>query len=163
MHRSRWGYASPEEWLRVPGPMVWRRTFPGTRAEVTEARHFVEGLFTGTSRQGDAGNVAAELCNNAVLHTASGGEKGWFGVEVVLDDLAYLAVTDLGGAGRPVLASVSGGRLVEGGFGILLVEALAVTIGVHGSPELGHTIWADIDLTVKPTEADRGGRVVVTA
>jgi hypothetical protein len=30
-----------------------------------------------------------------------------------------------------------------------LVEEFALTIGVHGSPEIGHTIWADLDLTLK--------------
>ncbi|MFB9675918.1 ATP-binding protein [Streptosporangium vulgare] len=161
MHRGKWGYASPEEWLRVPGPMVWRRTFPGTPQQVSEARHFVEGLFAGTPRSDDAGTIAAELCNNAVLHTVSGHDDGWFGVEVVLDDLAYLAVTDLGGAGRPVLTSAAGGKLVEGGFGILLVKELALTIGVHGSPQLGHTVWADIDLTLKIETAQEGQGVAV--
>lgn len=132
--------------------MVWRRTFPDTRAHVSPARRFVEDLFAETTRKDDAGSIAAELCNNAVLHTRSGREGGRFGVEIVMDDLARVSVTDLGGAGRPVLCSGSAGRMVESGFGILVVEKLALAIGVHGSPEFGHTVWADLDLDIKPDE-----------
>lgn len=155
VNRGRWGYASREEWLRVPGSMRWRRTFDGTRDQVTEARNFVYGLFAGTSRADDAAQITAELCNNAVLHTRSGEQGGWFGVDVILDDLAYLAVTDQGGNGRPVLQSrpFDADEPEEGGYGILVVEELALTIGVHGSPELGHTLWADLDLTCKTDPA----------
>jgi anti-sigma regulatory factor (Ser/Thr protein kinase) len=139
--------------------MVWRRTFDGTRDQVGE------GLFAGTGRAGDAAQIISELCNNTILHTRSGEEGGWFGVEVALGDLAYLAVTDQGGKGRPVLQPkpFDPDDPAEGGYGIMVVADLALTIGVHGSPELGHTTWADLDLTRKTDPATQDGVVMLIA
>lgn len=85
----------------------------------------------------------------AVARSLSGGPGGWFGVEVALDDQATVAVLDLGGGnGRPNLQGwPAGGDLEPGGLGIPIIASLAAAIGVHGSPESGHTVWAEFDPT----------------
>lgn len=154
MARGKWTPGTAEEWRISSGPMTWRATFPGAPDQIGNARHLMETLFAGTGREEDAGLIISELATNSVLYTRSGQPKGWFGVEVVLDALAYLAVTDLGGAGRLIGTPPTSAATCEddlelgiGGRGLLMVAELAVSMGVHGSPETGHTIWADIDLT----------------
>lgn len=150
--------ASPEAFERVPGALVWRRAFPGRAPQVAAARRLVVALFAGTNREDDAAVIISELCTNAVNHTRSGEPGGWFGIEVLVDDLASIGVTDLGGRGRPVLqAEDHGEELVPGGLGIALVGGLAEAIGVHGSPELGHTVWADIEIAGGPGKSDLEG------
>ncbi|GAB3275197.1 hypothetical protein GCM10027589_00150 [Actinocorallia lasiicapitis] len=155
MARRRWTTSSAEEWRAEGGPLTWRMTFPGQRDQVARARHLVELLFAGTGREEDAGLIVTELAANAVCYTRSGQPKGWFGVDVSLGELAYLAVTDLGGAGwlvggpkppRPA-AEPDEFDVELGGRGLLIVSELATAIGIHGSPDLGHTIWTDLDLS----------------
>jgi hypothetical protein len=130
--------------------MVWRRTYPGTRDQASNARKFTESLFAGTGREDDAGLIIAELVGNALLYTDSGKPGGWFGIEIALEDLSYLAVTDLGGAGAPAIGQTQTGHEPPlGGRGLLIVSELSLTVGVHGSPALGHTVWSDLDLTAK--------------
>jgi hypothetical protein len=68
-----------------------------------------------------------------------------------LEDLSYLAVTDLGGSGVPTMrpAPVGDEEPRLGGRGLMIVSELSLTMGVHGSAALGHTVWSDLDLTVK--------------
>ncbi len=91
--------------------------------------------------------VVAELATNAVRHSRSGGSRGWFGLEVTLADISYIAVTDLGGGCVPTIRSEAPGcEPREGGYGLLTVSKLALAMGIHGSPGEGFTVWADIDL-----------------
>lgn len=91
--------------------------------------------------------VVAELASNAVRHSRSGGPRGWFGLEVTLSKVAYIAVTDLGGGCVPTVRSQAPGcEPRTNGYGLLTVSKLALSMGVHGSPEDGFTVWADMDL-----------------
>ena len=111
------------------------------------ARVFAATLFEGTGREEDVAVVVAELSTNAVRHSRSGGERGWFGLEVTFADIAYIAVTDLGGGCVPTIRSETPGCEPRvGGYGLLTVSKLAITTGVHGSSADGFTVWADIDL-----------------
>jgi|GEM_PF-2306034 len=152
MVKGRLGCGSAQEWLKGPGPLVWRRTFPGRTDQIREARRLAAALFAGTAREDDVALIVTELCSNAVLYTRSSQPGGWFGLELVLDDLAYVAVTDLGGVGAPSLPSRMAlhNEPCLGGRGLFLASQLAFTIGVHGSPAVGHTVWTDIDMHTQP-------------
>ncbi|WP_217369070.1 ATP-binding protein [Nonomuraea antri] len=140
------------EWMRAPDRMAWRGVFAGEHDQIGEARRMVEALFAGTGREDDAGLIVSELSTNAILHTRSGSAGGWFGVEVRLpeDGPAYLGVSDLGGAGRPLLERQRAeGQLAVGGFGLMIVRDLAVKLSQVGSPAIGHTVWVHLDLKAK--------------
>ena len=84
------------------------------------------------------------MCANAVEHTASGA-GGVFSVEVAFpaDGVAYVAVTDGGGAGEPVALPLTGWEdMAEGGRGLALVAALASRWGYQDAPGPGRTVWA---------------------
>jgi anti-sigma regulatory factor (Ser/Thr protein kinase) len=127
--------------------MRWRRVFSGRADQVSSARQLAAALFAGTGREEDVAVVVAELASNAVRHTRSGYDRGWFGLEVTLQDVAYIAVTDLGGGCIPTIRSEQPGCEPRvNGRGLLMVSRLALSVGIHGSPETGHTVWADLDL-----------------
>jgi anti-sigma regulatory factor (Ser/Thr protein kinase) len=128
-------------------PMRWRRVFPGRADQVTAARMFAASLFAGTGKEEDVAVVVAELTSNAVRHSRSGAEGGWFGLEVTLQDVAYIAITDQGGGCVPAIRSEQPGCEPRvNGRGLLMVSRLALSVGIHGSPEAGHTVWADLRL-----------------
>ncbi|WP_329521842.1 ATP-binding protein [Spirillospora sp. NBC_01491] len=121
--------------------------FSGRADQVGVARVFATSLFAGSGREEDVAVVVAELGSNAVRHSRSGGARGWFGLEVTLADVSYIAVTDLGGGCVPTVRSEQPGCEPRvGGRGLLMVSKLALATGVHGSPRIGYTVWADIDL-----------------
>ena len=147
MENGTWGLCSPGEWLRGSEPMRWRRVYPGRPDQVRVARVFAATLFEGTGREEDVAVVVAELSTNAVRHSRSGTDRGWFGLEVTLSEVAYIAVTDLGGGCVPTIgAETPGCEPRVGGYGLLTVSKLALAMGVHGSAENGFTVWADMDL-----------------
>ncbi|WP_368367261.1 ATP-binding protein [Actinomadura sp. WMMA1423] len=134
--------------------MRWRRIYPGRVDQIRAARVFAATLFEGTGREEDVAVVVAELATNAVRHSRSGGERGWFGLEVTMAEIAYVAVTDLGGGCVPTIRSeMPGCEPREGGYGLLTVSKLALTMGLHGSSEDGFTVWADMDLR-RPRQSD---------
>ncbi|MFI0410607.1 ATP-binding protein [Actinomadura sp. 3N508] len=147
MNNEAWGLGSPGEWLWGSAPMRWRRVYPGRADQVGVARVFAATLFEGTGREEDVAVVVAELATNAVRHSRSGKERGWFGLEVTLADIAYIAVTDLGGGCVPTIRSeMPGCEPRVGGYGLLTVSKLALKMGMHGSAANGFTVWADMDL-----------------
>jgi anti-sigma regulatory factor (Ser/Thr protein kinase) len=126
-------------------PKRWQRTYQGRLDQVAVARGFAASLLAGTGRADDVAIIVSELASNALLHTRSGRPRGWFGLEVCETELVHVGVTDLGGGGRPtVYLEQAAGELLERGRGLLEVSRLAVAIGIHGSPETGHTVWADL-------------------
>ncbi|TDD80866.1 ATP-binding protein [Actinomadura darangshiensis] len=127
--------------------MRWRRVFSGRADQVRSARVFASALFAGTGREDDVAVVVAELATNAVRHSRSGTQRGWFGLEVTMADVAYVAVTDQGGGRVPYLqAERPDESLQVSGRGLLMVSRLALATGMHGSPQVGYTVWADMDL-----------------
>ncbi|MEO3807075.1 ATP-binding protein [Nonomuraea sp. B1E8] len=137
-----------QERTRSPERMMWRCVFPGQTDQVRQARRMVETLFAGTGRENDAGLIVSELATNTLLHTRSGQAGGWFGVEIRLPDdgPAYLGVYDLGGAGIP---QIKRQRAVQeervGGFGLAIVNELALRLSLIGNPQTGHTVWVYLE------------------
>ncbi|WP_125618151.1 ATP-binding protein [Actinomadura sp. WAC 06369] len=151
MGNKNWRLCTPGEWLWTSDPMRWRRIFPGRADQVTVARVFAAGLFDGSGREEDVAVVVAELASNAVRHSRSGAERGWFGLEVTLAEVSYIGVTDLGGGCIPTIRSENPDCEPRvGGRGLLMVSQLAVATGIHGSPVIGHTVWADMDMRRSP-------------
>lgn len=147
MVKRTWSYGSSTEWLRSPEPMRWRRTYSGRTDQVPAVRDFTWTLFAGTGHENVVAFIVTELASSAVRHTRSGQHGGWFGLEVVLADLAYIGVTDLGGGGVPtVIPEPKVDEFSEHGRGLRTICKLAVAIGIHGSTDGGHTVWADVDL-----------------
>jgi hypothetical protein len=66
-----------------------------------------------------------------------------FTVEVIgpADGVAWVAVTDAGGACEPSVRDTD--ELAEGGRGLALVAALASRWGYHGAACGGRTVWAE--------------------
>lgn len=135
-----------DEWLGASARMRWRRVYAGRADQVRAARASAEDLFVGLPCV-----AVGELAANAVRHTRSGeGGDGWFGLEIVCENLVYAAVTDMGGHSIPtVLPERYGGSYSEGGRGFWMLYELALMFGMHGSSTLGHTVWVDIDLNRK--------------
>ncbi|MBW8487297.1 ATP-binding protein [Actinomadura sp. PM05-2] len=138
--------------------MRWKRVFPGRFDQVGAARHFATTLFDGTGCVEEVGIVVGELASNAVRHTYSGagetgGKPGWFGLEVVRANPARVAVTDMGSGEALWRVPTVRRQLLPGerddadsGRGLMLVSRTALTLGVYGSPLVGHTVWADLEL-----------------
>ncbi|MUN35369.1 ATP-binding protein [Actinomadura litoris] len=150
LSRSR---ASALAWMSGAEPMRWRRAYPGRADQVHVARNFVTALCEGTGREADVAAVVSELAANAIRHSRSGGEPGWFGMEVMLDEIAYVGVTDLGGGCVPTIRSETPNCEPRvSGYGLLTVSKLASAIGVYGSPTDGFTVWAELALC-RPIQA----------
>ncbi|WP_075901088.1 ATP-binding protein [Actinomadura sp. CNU-125] len=151
MGSGSWSVPSPGEWLWGPEPMRWRRVFPGRADQVTVARVFAAGLFEGSGREEDVAVVVAELASNAVRHSRSGAPQGWFGLEITLAEKSCIGVMDLGGGCVPAIRSENPNcEPRTDGRGLLMVSRLAAAIGIYGSPVIGHTVWAEVDLRRTP-------------
>jgi two-component sensor histidine kinase len=84
--------------------------------------------------------VADELASNAIRHTRS-GQGGQFTVEITRHGpLVRVTVT---GDGAPHEPRLIDDPQSERGRGLVVVNALAVRVGVHGDRR-GRRVWADI-------------------
>ncbi|MCP2342949.1 ATP-binding protein [Actinomadura rupiterrae] len=140
---TMWRYSTAAEWLHGPDPMRWRRTFSGDPEQVSAARRFARMMFAGEDCADVVEFVVGELAANTLRHTRSAGAGGWFGVELGYGDPVYVGITDMGGGGIPAVQPVDESR--ENGRGLYAVSQLSLALGIHGSPDLGHTVWADLD------------------
>jgi anti-sigma regulatory factor (Ser/Thr protein kinase) len=117
-------------------------TFPGLPAIVPSARRFVRGILQDTPRADDLELIAAELINNAILHTPSGDDGGEFTVTVRTGDgWARVEVSDTGtGEWHPP----EGEDLdAEYGRGLAIIAALADKFG-HEVEADGQAVWAEV-------------------
>ncbi|MCP2342043.1 ATP-binding protein [Actinomadura rupiterrae] len=148
MEDTKWARTSAAEWLHSRPQMRWRRVFPGQAEQVPYARKLAQDLFAGAPCESLVALAVSELAGNALRHSISGaGNGGWFGLELVYAKLVYVAVTDLGGEGIPTVLP-EGYRSCptrENGRGLRMLYDLSVSLGVHGSSALGHTVWVDLD------------------
>ncbi|MGW7218967.1 ATP-binding protein [Streptomyces sp. NPDC054826] len=120
----------------------WCRAFPGLAEQVVQARHFVAALVAEKGPVDDATLVVSELATNAVRHSLSGAEGGWFLVVVGFGDgFVRIEVVDQGGERVPRLCDVTSQE--EGGRGLLLIAACAKDWGVKNWPD-GRSVWAEL-------------------
>lgn len=107
-------------------PMYWRRRFRGEADQVQIVRAFGAYLLAGFPALDDILLVLDELAVNAIRHSRSGRDGGWFAVDISMDVAGVIVyVTDEGGPGEPRVRNLA--DLAECGRGLLTVEALAAT------------------------------------
>ncbi|MFF0861403.1 ATP-binding protein [Nonomuraea sp. NPDC003560] len=134
---------------RVWGGMAWRRAFAGRADQSAAARRMVGQLLADTGRADDARWVTAELVSNALRHSFSGRERGFFLVEVLRGaESVRIVVYDLGGGSVPDFSQTPGSvpELAEDGRGLAAVAELADRTGVAGNAATGHAVWAELSL-----------------
>ncbi|MEU9884170.1 ATP-binding protein [Sphaerisporangium sp. NPDC051011] len=158
-----------------PEILIWRRAFPGTPDQASEARKFVRVLLGGTAFASDSELIVGELAGNAIRHTASGKPGGHFTVEIAFRSSrrrpasgpvraasVLLTVYDLGGGNVPRIRDDDRRRVPygaeedlpidENGRGLAIVTAVADRVGYQGTPATGHRVWAYL---TEGTEDDR--------
>lgn len=142
---GRRGDGAPVSRQSLPLPPVTgscrRRVFPGRQRELSELRRWLSSLLPDCPVRDDVLSVATELGSNAIQHTASGRDGGWFAVEVAWHQSAVrVAVADRGGPAEPRVIDDPDG---ERGRGLLLVQGLSVRTGFTGD-QRGRLVWAQI-------------------
>jgi hypothetical protein len=128
-----------------PSPLaqdwLWRRVFPGRKRDLSELRRWLYSLLCDCPARDDVLSVATELASNAIQHTCSGHEGGWFSVEIKRhQSVVQVAVADCGGSTEPQVIDDPDG---ERGRGLLLVDGLSVRTGFTGDHR-GRLVWAHI-------------------
>ncbi|MFI6396382.1 ATP-binding protein [Nonomuraea endophytica] len=138
---------------RLWGGMAWRRAFPGRGDQSALARRMVGQLLADTVRVEDAVWVTAELVSNALRHSDSGRERGFFVVEVLLGSASVrIVVYDLGGGPTPDFSRTPGTLPdAEEGRGLAGVVKLAARTGAAGDEVTGHAVWAELALAEAAT------------
>jgi hypothetical protein len=131
---------APNSPALVPG-WRWRRVFPGEARQLAALRRWLSSLLPDCPARDDVLSVATELGGNAIQHTDSGRDGGWFAVEVTWQESAVqVAVADRGGAADPRVIDDPAG---ERGRGLLLVRGLSLRTGFTGD-QRGRLVWAHI-------------------
>jgi serine/threonine-protein kinase RsbW len=121
-------------------PMYWRRTFPGSPEQAREVRGFAGPLLACCPVRDDVLLALDELVVNALRHTKSGQDGGYFVVEISwADDVTTVSVIDQGGPAEP--AARDADPMDESGRGLRTVSLLAHTWGWYGN-DLGRTVSA---------------------
>jgi hypothetical protein len=104
-------------------------------------RRWLSALLPECPARGDLLSVATELGSNALEHTASGRQGGWFAVEVTWhQSMVLVGVADCGGPAEPRVIDDPDG---ERGRGLLLVRGLSMRTGWTGDPR-GRLVWAQL-------------------
>ncbi len=121
--------------------IAWSRAFPGTPAQVREARRFLSTILAGQEAAGDAVLCLSELATNATLHSHSGRPGGQFTVRVEMNGNSLrIEVRDEGGSWHE-----AGARDEQHGRGLSIVSQLARDWGRDGDSETGWTVWYELD------------------
>lgn len=122
---------------------VWGLSCPGFPEEVSRARRWTRDILRGSPLADDAELIVSELSANAILHTASGSERGTFHLAVAVSaQVVAVSVTDDGGTGTAPKAEHQD-QDAEHGRGLGMVSALAHRVVVHQS-QAGHTVTAEL-------------------
>ncbi|MCX4738301.1 ATP-binding protein [Streptomyces antibioticus] len=134
---------------------VWGLSCPGFPEEVSRARRWTRDILRGSPLADDAELIVSELSANAILHTASGRERGSFHLTVAVSaQVVTVSVTDAGGTGTiPKIEHQDQDQDAEGGRGLGMVSTLAHRVVVHQG-QAGHTVTAELF-----TDARRGGHL----
>ncbi len=121
----------------------WRRVFPGHQRELAQLRRWLSALLPECPARDDVLSVTTELGSNALQHSASGQDGGWFAVEVTWrQSVVQVAVADCGGPAEPKVINDPDG---ERGRGLLLVHGTSLRTGWTGDRR-GRLVWAQIAL-----------------
>ncbi len=117
--------------------MIEERTFPNTRASVTQARRFVSSALTriDPTTRSEIAVMVSELAANAVLHAHSGfrvriSDSAEGGVRIEVMD---------SGPGEPHLRMTRPDQ--TGGRGLRIVAEFADRWGVAHEASAGKTVW----------------------
>ncbi|MEU0685943.1 ATP-binding protein [Streptomyces uncialis] len=127
----------------VAASRTWEHTFPGLLEEVPQARRWTRDILRGKPFVDDAVSIVTELINNAILHTASGGDFGRFFLAYAVSDWGVtLSVADEGGEGGvPQLKHMNDES--ERGRGLGIVTELAHRTMLHRAFG-GYRVAADL-------------------
>ena len=121
--------------------IAWSHAFPGTPAQVGEARRFLSTILAGQEAAGDAVLCLSELVTNATLHSHSGRPGGQFTVRVEMNGNSLrIEVHDEGGSWQE-----AGAPDELHGRGLSIVSQLARDWGRDGDSETGWTVWYELD------------------
>lgn len=120
-------------------PHAYSRSFPGTPAQVHQARTFLTETIKGFPEADDAVLLLSELCANACAHTASGQPGGTFVVRICAWPGAHLhaEVEDQGSAWDGDLSAA------QPPHGLFLLRALSTECGTRRG-EHGWITWFTI-------------------
>jgi len=121
--------------------------FPGEAAAVGQAREFVRGVLGNAwPRLDDLLLMVSEVASNAVRHTASGDDGGWFDLTVsAAGFVVRIAIADGGGSSEPQAPDGEGEPdVLTCGRGLRIVNALAHRWG-HTGDELGRVVWFEVE------------------
>jgi anti-sigma regulatory factor (Ser/Thr protein kinase) len=122
---------------------VWGLSCPGFPEEVSRARRWTRDILRGSPLAEDAELIVSELSANAILHTASGRDRGSFHLALAVSaQVVALSVTDEGGTGSAPKVEHQD-QEAEHGRGLGMVNALAHRVIVHDS-QGGYTITAEL-------------------
>jgi serine/threonine-protein kinase RsbW len=122
-------------------PLTWSQTFPGTPAQVREARQFLAALVADSPAGQNALLCLSELATNAIVHSRSGRPGGYFTVRARRHGHRLrVEVRDQGG---PWTWRGSGDD--HHGRGLLIVSQLASAWDRAGDPAAGWTVWFEMD------------------
>ena len=127
-------------------PVLATACFPGRAAEVSSAREFARGVLgPGCPHLDDVLVMVSEIASNAICHTASARDGGWFDLTVsVSGSTVRVAIADRGGPTVPCLPPGDDGcEAALSGRGLRIVDALADRWG-HAGDELGRVVWFEI-------------------
>lgn len=121
--------------------------FAGNPSEVCQAREFVRGVLgENCPVLDDVLLMVSEIASNAVRHTASARENGWFDLTVCrADGTIRIAVGDQGSASGPQLAdSGDGSESGTAGRGLRIVNTLSRRWG-HAGDDKGRVVWFEMN------------------
>lgn len=121
--------------------IAWSRAFPGTAAQVRQARRFLSAILAGQQAASDAVLCLSELVTNATLHSHSGRPGGQFTVRVEMNGNSLrIEVHDEGGPWHG-----AGATDELHGRGLSIVRQLARVWGRDGDSETGWIVWYELD------------------
>lgn len=131
----------------------WERRFAGHPAQVRRVRQFVATITGELPMAHDAVACVSELAANAIVHSRSGGSRGWFTVRVDLAaETLRVEVQDQGGPWQP---HASGNGL--SGRGLAIVGELAKAWGRRGSSRSGWIVWFEMTCHDEEGQMSTGG------
>lgn len=144
LHGVRASVAAGCSALRLLG----RSEFPGAASSVGAARSWAREMLTGRAAEEMVSDVVlllSEVITNSVIHSDSGrGPDGLVTVFLAAGaGIVHAEVVDAGSAtSLPVVREVTDDS--DGGRGLLLVDLLATTWGIHHDDQAGNAVWFQV-------------------